>query len=388
MGRDAPVMHRRAVALLCCCTLLGATACRDDGGTSKKATQGTSSASPASEVTTDATPARPALFADAGPYAAGVKTLTAPDGRRVVVWYPVEPVDIATRQRESIDLASFLPPDLAAKVTPSPATTYLTDAYRGAPASHDGPFPIVLFSHGYGGFPEVYQFLTAHLATWGFVVAAPDHRERDLAAVFSGQSTAGDEGAVLLSALDTTVADAELSPIVDADNVVAAGHSAGTTAATQAASDPRVDAVALYSPVAGLAATGKPTLVMVGSDDKVTTAPVARQVYDSLSSPKRFSSITGAGHNTFTDGCNLHAGPGGAVAVVVLAGIALPDAVLALSADGCQDGALPISAAWPAIRHVTIAALRAALGIDASPIGLDDDGLADLAPAEVELLAG
>jgi hypothetical protein len=62
--------------------------------------------------------------------------------------------------------------------------------------------------------------------------------------------------------------------------------------------------------------------------------------------------------------------------------------VLALSADGCQAGALPITAAWPAIRHLTVAALRDALGIDASPIGLDDRGVADLAPAEVVLLEG
>ena len=372
-------MHRRAAALLSCCLLLNAAACSGGSSTAKQSASDTSSAS---------APARPALFADPGPYAAGVKTLTEPDGRRVLVWYPVEPGDVATRQRESIDLASFLPPDLAAKVTPSPATTYMTDAYRGAPASHDGPFPLVLFSHGFGGFPEVYQFLTAHLATWGFVVAAPDHRERDLAAVFSGQTAAGDEGAVLLSALDTAVDDPELGPIIDADHVVAAGHSAGTKAATEAAADPRIDAVALYSPVAGLAATGKPTLVMVGSDDKVTTAAVARQVYDALASPKRFASLTRAGHNTFSDGCNLHAGPGGAVAVVVLAGVALPEPVLALSADGCQEGALPISAAWPAIRHVTVAVLRAVLGIDASPIGLDQDGLADLAPAEVVLTNG
>jgi dienelactone hydrolase len=380
-------VHRRAVAILSCCLLLGGAACSDDGSSARSASeQGAPSPGPGSETATDTAPARPALFADAGPYAAGVQTLTAPDGRRVLVWYPVEPPDVATLTRESIDLASFLPPELAAKVTPSPATTYATDAYRGAPVSHDGPFPIVLFSHGFAGFPEVYQFLTAHLATWGFVVAAPDHRERDLAAVVSNQITAGDEGAVLLSALDTTIADPELGPIVDTEHVVAAGHSAGTRAATQAAADPRVDAVALFSPVSGLPATGKPSLVMVGGDDKVTTAPVARQVYDSLPAPKRFASITRAGHNTFTDTCNIGADAGGAIAI--RAGVALPETVLALAADGCQEGALPISAAWPAIRHVTVAALRAALGIDASPIGLDDRGLADLAPAEVVLLQG
>jgi dienelactone hydrolase len=376
-------MHRCGVALVSC-FLVVVAGCGDDTSSTRQSSSPTSS--PVAEPTSDDAPSRPALFADAGPYAAGVQTLTAADGRRVVVWYPVEPSDLGAQPREAIDLTTFLPPDLASKVTPSPDTMYVTDAYRGAGPSRDGPFPLVLFSHGFAGFPEVYQFLTAHLATWGFVVAAPDHRERDLAAVLSGQLTAADEGAILLSALDAATGDSALGSIIDLDHVVAAGHSAGTRAATQAAADPRVDVVALYSPVTGLATTANPTLVMVGSDDKVTTAAAARSTYDALGSPKRLAVLTSAGHNTFTDTCTLGADAGGSIAI--RAGVALPETVLALAADGCQEGALPITAAWPAIRHVTVAALRASLGIDDEPIGLDDEGLADLAPAEVVLTDG
>src|SRR5262249_52764512 len=35
--------------------------------------------------------------------------------------------------------------------------------------------PLLLFSHGLCGFPEQSVFLTAALASWGFVVAAPPH---------------------------------------------------------------------------------------------------------------------------------------------------------------------------------------------------------------------
>ena len=376
-------MRRHRAALLAGAISLAAAGCSDD----TRATPSSSSASP-STTTSDAAPARPALFADAGPYAAGVTTLTASDGRRVLIWYPVEPADVATLTTESIDLASFLPPDLESKVAPSPDTLYATDAYRDAPPSHDGPFPVALFSHGFSGYPEEYQFLTAHLATWGFVVAAPDHVERNLAAVFGGSVSEGDEGAVLLSALDTAAADPDIAALMDQQQVVAAGHSAGTKAASQAGADPRIDALVLLSPVPNLPSTGKPTLVMVGSDDKITTAPVARSVYDNLPTPKRLATLVGAGHNTFTDACAFHAGPGAAMAIVVRAGVELPEPILAASADGCQETALPIAAAWPAIRHVTVAVMRAALGIDESPIGLDRDGLADLAPAEVELLEG
>lgn len=46
-------------------------------------------------------------------------------------------------------------------------TTLPTDAYMNVPISKSGPFPVVMFSHGYGGYPEQSTFLTDHLATWG-----------------------------------------------------------------------------------------------------------------------------------------------------------------------------------------------------------------------------
>ncbi|MCK4324759.1 MAG: hypothetical protein KAW89_09535, partial [Armatimonadetes bacterium] len=47
-------------------------------------------------------------------------------------------------------------------------------------ASQDGrPFPLVVFSHGYGGGGTANVFLTEHLASWGFVVASPDYPDQD-----------------------------------------------------------------------------------------------------------------------------------------------------------------------------------------------------------------
>ncbi len=60
---------------------------------------------------------------------------------------------------------------------------YVTDAVRDIPASTDGPFPLVLFSHGFAGFRLTSTALTTHLASWGFVVIAPDYLERGLAGV-------------------------------------------------------------------------------------------------------------------------------------------------------------------------------------------------------------
>ena len=49
-----------------------------------------------------------------------------------------------------------------------------TGGIRGLTVAQ-GRFPLVVFSHGYGGLRTQSSFLTAHLASWGFVVAAPDH---------------------------------------------------------------------------------------------------------------------------------------------------------------------------------------------------------------------
>jgi dienelactone hydrolase len=41
----------------------------------------------------------------------------------------------------------------------------------------DGEFPLVVFSHGFGGGPHDSSFLHEHLASHGFIVAAPAHRD-------------------------------------------------------------------------------------------------------------------------------------------------------------------------------------------------------------------
>ncbi len=50
---------------------------------------------------------------------------------------------------------------------------------EGAPVA-DGRFPVALFSHGFSGFNTQSSELTSHVASWGFVVAAPEHQSRDL----------------------------------------------------------------------------------------------------------------------------------------------------------------------------------------------------------------
>jgi predicted dienelactone hydrolase len=49
-------------------------------------------------------------------------------------------------------------------------------AHLDAPVA-DGSFPLLVYSHGHQGFAESSGFLMEHLASHGFVVAAPDHTD-------------------------------------------------------------------------------------------------------------------------------------------------------------------------------------------------------------------
>lgn len=51
-------------------------------------------------------------------------------------------------------------------------------------ASHTSPFPIILFSHGYGGIRVQNTLQIEELASQGYIVAATDHHPAAMAAVF------------------------------------------------------------------------------------------------------------------------------------------------------------------------------------------------------------
>jgi len=106
-----------------------------------------------------------------------------------------------------------------------------------------------VFSHGYAGFRDQSTFLTARLASWGFVVAAPDHYSRDLTEVLGGPTgaTAKTTDVEDLKATITLMGKqgaSAASPFhghVDTSLVGAVGHSAGGAAVEAlAATDPQV----------------------------------------------------------------------------------------------------------------------------------------------------
>jgi predicted dienelactone hydrolase len=88
-------------------------------------------------------------------FSAGFKVVKFAEGRNMAVWYPT--LDAESHSRYFRNFGSTL-------------------ALDGTPAEA-GPFPVVVFSHGFGGCGTQSVFFTEELARRGYVVAAPDHKD-------------------------------------------------------------------------------------------------------------------------------------------------------------------------------------------------------------------
>src|SRR5262245_58058281 len=106
-----------------------------------------------------------------GPHPAGVRTATVTDGDRdgrrlpIELWYPAAAAHAGADLDPATQDAYELVPGL-------PATRQ--EAVRDAAAA-PGTFPVIAFSHGYGGHRRQSTFLCSHLASHGYVVVGIDH---------------------------------------------------------------------------------------------------------------------------------------------------------------------------------------------------------------------
>ncbi|HJZ88444.1 MAG TPA: alpha/beta hydrolase [Polyangia bacterium] len=250
--------------------------------------------------------------AQPGPYAAGVRTVMMTDPSRnrsfaVDVWYPA--ASSSSGQANQYRLEVF---GLALASLPSPAR-------RDAEPAAGAPWPLVLFSHGFGGIRFQSFFLTEHLASHGFVVAAPDHPGNTLADVFFGGGnalqSAIDRPLDLAFVLDQMIAGSAGVPLtVDPTRVAATGHSfGGYTALKVAQQDPRIRIVFPMAPGFRMGATPdfvanllRPIALFGGSLDH--TCPFddnQRRPYDLAAPPKFLVEVMGAGHLDFSDLCEV-----------------------------------------------------------------------------------
>ena len=360
------------------------TACSGGGNTSAPATDATpetteaaavETTEAAAETTPETTEAAPetteAALADletlpAGPYDVGVTTITINAGTErpltLDVWFPIADVgDAPLHQYTLIPGVYYESPD---------AVTATADQI--AP---DGPYPLVVYTHGSGGLRYIASYYTEAIASYGYIVAAPDHTGNTAADRLLGSEAEfdvtalnrpNDVEAVINAMLDPTSTEtAGFVAAVDPDSIAVTGHSFGGFTALAVAggyenplgsfvADGRVDAIIPLAPAtgdgtrlmsdAGLESIQVPTLVMVGTKDSTTPVePNVTRIWDlAKSEPLVRVELVDAEHQSFTDLCDYQT-------FLPTLGDAVPAAVIetidAQAVEGCSAEAMPIERA-------------------------------------------
>ncbi len=323
------------------------------------------------------------VYAKPGPYAVGVTTVSLPD-RQVEVYYPAKAGSTRGLPTATYVQTDPISPEILAtlpKVPPGVDLTVKIPATRDVPVATDGPFPLVIFSHGAGGWRGVYGYPLSGIASWGFVVASTDYAEYGLLAQFSGGGSddAATASAVQQAATGTIDMMSALNDgpgrfhhAVKTTKVGAVGHSAGGSTMFRLLDDPRVGVIVGWAPGGpkGTVTANTPTMVIGGKDDVAVTPASTMRTYDALLAPKRLVEIAKMGHNAFSDACLAIRSGTDLIGLARQLGIGIPDALLELGRNGCEPGALDTKQGWRIIQHFTVAELRNALGVDKVPVGL------------------
>ena len=352
------------------------------------ATLATSCSSSTTSTTTPSTAGSPA-YQHRGPDTVGVTTLDlgsagATLGERLAtVYYPADAAEATSHPRFSYTEASTLPTALQGILPASFNTTTTVDAYAEAPGSTKGPYPVVLFSHGFGGERLYYSNLLVGIASWGYVVVSADYLERGLAAqalsLKTTPSAAFDQAIMLhsLTAVEQASADSTsvLHGTVDPQKVAAVGHSAGGGTAFNTLDDPRVATAIGWAPVAPAGSPSKKPVMLIGAegDQAVLPATVATE-YHSFPGPSSLVEISGEGHNTYTDICVGIRDGGGLINYAVAHHLTSP-ALAKLGINGCQPQDLAPQRFWPIVQYYTVFQLKAVLGHGATTVPKPTPGM-------------
>jgi predicted dienelactone hydrolase len=219
-------------------------------------------------------------------------------------------------------------------------------AVGAAPRAEGGPYPFLVFSHGYGGSGLSAAFFTEALAARGWIVACPDHHDKYSAVrIRTGQERDFDRLGFLRDAREIaasgpgdrdkyryrldemrTVLDGMLTPgqfgkLIDVDRVAVGGHSMGGFTALGMSGtikerhDPRIKAVLLFSTGTGgslfreeeLAAVRIPSMLFMGEREEnqlrgsKTMRELSDRIFRNVSSTKYFLEVKGASHFSFNN---------------------------------------------------------------------------------------
>lgn len=231
-----------------------------------------------------------------------------------------------------------------------------------APAARGGPFPLVVFAHGFGGSPDYAEALLVEWARAGYVVAAP--RFPNTSDVSNNGPDAGDfvnqpgDVTAVINAV-LRMSDGVHEPfagLVETDAIGVAGHSLGgiTTlgvAANSCCQDPRIGAAVVLAgdpltfPEGEFDYAKAPPLLLVhGTDDNLVPYDASVDVFNLARGPKGVLTIKGGDHGAPVDA------DGASFPTVVRTTVAFFDAFL--HGDGAARDRLSAAGRSPTTRFV------------------------------------
>ena len=186
-------------------------------------------------------------------------------------------------------------------------------------ASDGRPFPLIVFGHALGSYDSQSTFLTTHLASHGYIVAAPTFPLSSLGApggatVVDVPAQAGDVSFVIDTFLGfASDVSNRFAGGVDADRIGLTGHSGGALTTLVATYDarlrePRIKAAVPFAPPAcffqpGYFDTARvPLLILQGDHDLLVHGAIdAEDVFARADPPKMLLLIHGGNHAGFAD---------------------------------------------------------------------------------------
>ena len=323
----------------------------------------------------------PAELAARGPYAVGVTTKTLPEGGLVEVWYPAD--ESTAGGTVVYNVRDFLPPGVGDLITEGIDDSFTIEATRDAAAAGDGPFPIVLFSHGASSYRLQSSHIAEHLASWGIVTASTDHPSRDLTnslgGTTDGQAPSVDQMRSMRTLLTTLDEDPVLGGVLDNDRIALGGHSAGGGTIAEVALDGGILGYVSYASGLRDNVPDVPSLFMAGELDGIIESSRTVESFDLAPAPSWLWLFADTGHLAFSDLCAIGAGDSNLIDLGEQAGLGafLDDGLRRLGTDGCDEPNRPVQEVWPGIDQAATGFYRWVFGIDAEPIGLDESVVTD-----------
>jgi dienelactone hydrolase len=240
-------------------------------------------------------------LSESGPYLAGAATVTLHDTSRPTMANGIYPGDVS--RTLVVDIRY-------------PSTTGGNDAPLDLSG---GPYPLIVLSHGFMAQGRLYSFFTKHLASYGYVTAAPDFPLTNITAPGGSNPSdvinqPGDVSFVMDRMLDSSATPGNLlAGSIDPDRIGVAGHSLGgfTTLLVSFSPDYGDDRIKASMPMAPMGCPFQkdffrtrpvPLMLAGGTEDIFVTFPENLAApYKLAVSPKYLLEVTDGTHMSFCD---------------------------------------------------------------------------------------